>query len=515
MTENKKLRAAVYVRQSVREDQGIRQQEADCREEIGRRGWILTENHIYRDNRTSASKHRDHRTGWGQMLAAYDRGDFDVLVATEPDRLARQVQDLAEITAPKRDMHIVTVRGGVDTGGGDDLLLGLSVMLGQREVRTKHGRAERYARDRRDGGHPAPGLPPYGYRHQRKPLTGPDTRKQHWVVQDDEAEVVRWLFAEFNRGTTIYDLVKSLNERGSRTSRGALWGTSTIRRMLINPAYSALLVPLGSARAGGNEKVELHDCTPGAWEPLVSQDDLIAARSRALAPERLTHDGTTSRKWLLPGLAWCSVCGGAVRSAKNKSLRGYRCAVGHFHREARPVDDYVVHELLQALSRTNLRVVNRDAAEQVERLRTALKAAKAQHREALALWRSGTITADELSAERLRLEAEMDRDQAALRDAVSVDPVVEALTSEDLATYWEELPLSRRRSLIEAMTERIEISPVGNGVRVRTHEQAASSVSITWRESSRRWSFDTGRVYEVIGGVPMGRRAEIADLLST
>lgn len=63
-------RVAIYARQSVAEDQGIRQQLDDCRSEASRRGWVVSTEFV--DNDTSGSSLRGPKTHTGPDAALAD-----------------------------------------------------------------------------------------------------------------------------------------------------------------------------------------------------------------------------------------------------------------------------------------------------------------------------------------------------------------------------------------------------------------------------------------------------------
>ena len=207
------VRAALYARQSVQEDQGIAQQLADTRSEAERRGWPVVAEYV--DNDTSGSRRRAG-TGWGQMLAAFDAGDFDALIVTEASRLTRSSADVLEVRPPKRNVRIIVIRQGVDTAV-DDFGLRILVLIAEQEVKIKAERAARYAAARRAEGHPTSGLTPYGYRWLPASERGPDGSRLK--VVDEEADVVRSIFEDFLAGSSMGQIARDLNAAGFRTRK--------------------------------------------------------------------------------------------------------------------------------------------------------------------------------------------------------------------------------------------------------------------------------------------------------
>ncbi|KTS55746.1 hypothetical protein NS206_14870 [Microbacterium testaceum] len=136
------MRVGIYARQSVREDDGIEQQKAECAAEVEQRGWTLQD--VYVDNDVSASKDRGEGTAWARMLADIDAGRVDCIVVVAVDRLMRRLSDVLEVRPPRRDVRVVVVRGGIDTAdasGMGSFILGLFVLVAEQEIHTKTRRA--------------------------------------------------------------------------------------------------------------------------------------------------------------------------------------------------------------------------------------------------------------------------------------------------------------------------------------------------------------------------------------
>lgn len=353
-------RAAIYARQSTPQDEGIKRQVARCTALAEERGWPVTR--VYdRDNNVSASAPRGPSTDWAQMLRDIDAGLLDVVVAVNLDRLLRGIGDLNELLG--RGVQVVTVEADLDlsTETGE-LQATVLAAVARFEVRRKASRADSAAKTRRKAGHPPAGRVTYGYRWV--PKHARDESGTRYRIDPEEARVVRWMFTEALSDSPLGSICRELNNGTARdadglplgdssrmTRDGKAWGPSTVRRMLLSPFYAALLpesVPGAGMYRG--ERVDLDKCTPGAWEPIVTVDELRGTRRAMLDPARLQHDGT-ARRWLLSGLALCDRCGVPVRSARTrKGVHGYRCVRGHFLREGDIIDRYVSEVIVARLS---------------------------------------------------------------------------------------------------------------------------------------------------------------------
>lgn len=541
-----KLRAAIYVRQSVREDQGIAQQIADCQRRADGEGWHVMD--VYNDNRTSASKPRGSGTDWARMLADIDAGRIDVVVCVKAARLLRRVEDVLEIT--KRDVRVVTTGDGIDTASAfGKAILTIIVALAEEEIREKEARALPYRVARRELGHPTPGRVPFGY--SWVPKLQRDETGTRYAVVPVEAAVLRFMSREFlataglgsgalgsiaatlNAGEATDEHGEPLGEF-SKTTRpkldrnanvireGKRWTTTTIRRMLLSPFPAALLPPkMPEGEHYSAARVDMSKCTPGAWEPILTADAVRAARSILLNSTRLKHDGDTRAKHLLSGIGRCAVCGGPIRSAQVKTTapapdRAYRCTKGCFVRAAAMIEAYVSEAVVSLLSTPGLlQWVPEDGAD-IDAMRARQTALRSDRDDAETLYAEGAISAATLRTKTATLDPEILAVDAAITAALQSDPLAEIVTSEDVRGMWNSITTARRRAILGALVDRVEIGPVGKGVRVLTLEAAEGTVLMSWKRVEHRVSLTRSR--SLSAGrplVPLDARGAVAAALNS
>jgi site-specific DNA recombinase len=366
-----RLRVVIYARQSVKEEQGIQQQIDDCRAEAKHHGWLVVDE--YKDDGTSGSKERGPKTDWAKMLKSFDAGEFDALLANDVDRITRSLTDVLEVRLPKRDIRVLTVRGGIDTTDSTgDYLVKQLVILAEREVKLKGDRAQRYAVERRKAGRPTPGKTPHGYLWV--PAIDRDDAGTRYRIDKNEASDVKRIFSEFLTGAPMGQITRDLNNAGRKmrtNSQGVAfkWHSSSVRRVLMNPLYAALLPLAQPTGEFDTAKISLEECSSGAWEKIIDADVVTTTRNR-LVGVKPNHSGT-SRRWLLSGLAVCAVCLAPVRSARgethptaradgtgkadSKRYHAYRCVEVHFMRKGDIVDEYINEVCIAWLSKPDLR----------------------------------------------------------------------------------------------------------------------------------------------------------------
>lgn len=489
-----KPRAAIYARQSIKKDDGITLQLEHCRKEANERDWEIVAK--YEDNHISGSRERDETSGWGAMLDAYDKGKFDTLIVNEVSRLTRRIVDVLEVRPPKRDIRIIVRRGGIDTDDPmGDFIFKLFVLIAEQEVELKKARAKVFAAQNREQGHPTAGRVAYGYTWV--PKTHRDEKQTRWAINEDEAEIVQQIFKGFFAQLSMKEIARRLNAEGHRTRSGHMWGASTIRRILLNPVYAGLLAPAQPDGQFRMENIVLEECQPGAWEKIVTYDEIVATRGKILNTKPL-HDGT-ARKWLLPGIAICGGCGGPIRSAvaKNRpravkgkkakppkeTYHAYRCATvgkGCFQRAGDIIDEYIKEACILRLSQD-------DAADLFvpdDGLDIGVLHARRQELEARSEFiyedaaRRGRFDAARKSLDDLDEELRVVNDQIA--EVLNREPLAELAAVDDIRAWWENASLTQQRTLVQMLMVPT-IHPVGPGRRVHDLERVMETVSIEWR----------------------------------
>lgn len=312
------VKAAIYVRQSKDNLEGIERGLNEARRMVEGRGWTLVGE--YADNAVSASKDRKPGTDWSRLLDDIQAGKVDTVVGIDMDRLLRRVHDVLELI--NLGVTIVTLDGDLNTTTAEGRRRAIDQANGaQFETDRKSERQIRANNNRRNlegGALPVPGKRRFGY------------QKGNILLDPEEAPLVRWAFAEVLAGSSVYSIAKGLGK-----------GVDTVGGVLRNPAYAGWLTR-GEYTKGRRVTMELIEADPRV-ERIVSRGTFEQAQV-ILSTKQKTSPGNKVR-WLVSGLASCSVCGGVVRY----NAGNYRCKVGHVLLEAEVLEREVIEELLYVL----------------------------------------------------------------------------------------------------------------------------------------------------------------------
>lgn len=490
--ENTSRRAVIYARQSVDVEQGINQQLDRCRAKARELG--LTVVAEFTDNDVSGSKDRGDSTAWAKMLRSYDEGVFDIIVVNDVDRLTRRLIDIVEIRPPRRNIRVIVARGDIDTADPTgDFVFAQLVLLAEREIKVKQQRHQAYAVERRKKGHPSPGHPTYGYRWV--PAIERDAEGTRYAVVPEEAEIVRRVFAEFHAGASMRQIAADLRSDGVPTANGGQWHSSSVRRIVMNPVYAGLLP---ASQPSGKHDIRHSDIStsiPGAWEPIVSVDEVILAREKLLAhPPR--HDGN-ARKWLLGGYAVCGRCGSVVRSARaakhayvrrdgvalpERYYHSYRCPECSLQRRGNDLDDLVGRIIVERLARPDAAelLVPQDDEVDVLALSRHRDALTARQADVVRLVASGKVPLAAAESSLDEILKEIEQVEAQIAAATASNPLADVITTADTQRWWDEATLGRRRAVMELLLTPV-ILPVGKGYRPSAARPIESTIEIVWK----------------------------------
>ena len=495
------MRAAMYLRQSLANGEGIERQRSRCRALIDARDWTLVQEYV--DDDVSASKTRGPGTAWHAMLNA--KG-IDVIVAVNLDRLLRQQKDL--IALIESGMKVTTLEGEIDlTSASGEMQASVLTAMARFEARRKGERQVRANAHRRERGLPPGGRRAFGYtvlsageamtsrvRTADDGTTWPDFGHEPHPV---EAGAVRQGYALALAGASLRSIAARWNAEGLTTTLGFAWDATTVRAVLSNPRNAGLVPPPREPGAPSTPHyLSLDDLPVGAWEPLVDVGTWKAARDLLADPGRRSTSGPLP-KTLLSGIARCGLCGSTVRSGVTNGIRLYRCnGSGHMSRKRDDADHFIQHVILDRLARPEVAeaILRREDGPDVSAMRADLLAAQTAESNVLALVSQGLTTMDRAAASLRDVRERIGALDAAITDAGRESVLTELLGQVTgdydarwaaLAVLWESIDIDRQRAVVRALVGVSMRSP-RRGSRPPKDEAGRLShtedtIDLTWR----------------------------------
>lgn len=187
--------------------------------------------------------------------------------------------------------------------------------------------------------------------------------KDYLLIDEEQAEVLRWAAKEYAEGATIMGLVAQLQERNVPTPTGQpIWTRNALRRLLTdvrNTGTGAQMFINPSPKAKRNlDPVDLPDGTYPAIIDVETYQQIITRTQTN--KEEAARNGAEPENFLLrAGFVHCSVCGYRMAGCKVRNWRNkggdfryvYICPPSHkcpgYKVVARRLDELVWNELVQ------------------------------------------------------------------------------------------------------------------------------------------------------------------------
>lgn len=331
--------AAIYTRVSTGAQAGeehfsLATQEAACREYCAAHALTVSEAHVYREVHSGGELWE--RGALTALRASLRRREFGTVVVYALDRLSRKQTHIAIIAdeCERAGVSLLFVTETFEDSATGAFLRNAKAFAAELEREKIRERSMRGKRARIAAGKvPNYGMDLYGYRRDRAAGVR--------VIHEPEAAVVRDLFAWVAAGASLHECVRRLVDAGTpppgagkvryTEERVRRWGTSSVARILDNPAYRgegyALRIP-ASHRAGspGLRPREEWVRLPDATTPAIVSPALWAAAARQRAANRGAATRNRVRPALLRGRIRCARCGGTMSPETDRNgHRIYRC----------------------------------------------------------------------------------------------------------------------------------------------------------------------------------------------
>ena len=285
------MNAVVYARFSSHRqgEQSIEGQVAEAERFAAVHGLTIVK--VYADR--AQTGRNDNREQFQLMLADAAKHAFDALIVWKTDRIGRNKEEIAlnKYHLKKNGVKIYYVAEAIpDTPEGiilEAVIEGMAAYYSEQlSQNVRRGMKNSAQKGRYTGG-----TCPMGYTI---------TADKKYEVDPKYAPVVREIFQLYSEGKTITEIVKILNDKGLRTSRGHAFTHNSLRTVLKNKKY------IGTYEYNGEVSIE------NAVPPIVDVDvfnkvqDLLAFNHKAGAHKKAKVD------YILFGKIFCGKCGAGM-----------------------------------------------------------------------------------------------------------------------------------------------------------------------------------------------------------
>lgn len=431
------------------------------------KGWDVRE--VYRLDAVSGKSVIEHSEA-KRMLADVKKGKITGLVFSKLARLARNTKELLEFADyfKKHDADLVSLDESLDTSSPAGRFLFVMIgALAEFERGEIASRVQASVPIRAKLGKPLGGSCPFGY-----------AWKDGKLVPDEKDAPVRKLlyelYLEHGRKRTVAQI---LNERGYRTRGGGLFSMTTITRLIKDPTAKGVRIANATKSLGKNKPIGHKPESEWVYhqvEPIVSEELWVACQALLEGSRNKYKRPAKKTVHLFAGYAHCR-CGGKMYVTSNNKNR-YVC---YGCRKIKiPIVDLegVYHEQLRTFAVSPIEVARHVAAANemlgekqrlIEVLSGEREKLKAAQDRVYELYMSREIEKEAFGerhrpiVERL---AQIKEELPALQAAVDVMKITQISEEEvrtaasNLYDRWTALPFGEKRSIVEAITEKIVIA---------------------------------------------------------
>ena len=299
------MRAALYSRYSS-DNQSIASIDAQlraCRDYCARNNYAIVQEFVDE----ALSGRNDDRPAFQEMISAAKMKQFDVLVCHKIDRFSRDRYDHSHykrilqknnIKLEYSDQRIDDTPEGALT---ESMLIGLSEYYSRNLAReVMKGMNEKAHKCKHNGG-----TPPLGY----------DVNEEHdYMVNEHEAEAIRFIFGSYAGGMSLGKITLELNARGFHPKRGGIFGKNSLHDILKNEKYIGVY-RFGRVKTGPDGRRNTHKDNPdaivGTLPRIVDDETWKVVQLKMLQNKEKAGRFSARREYLLSGLLRCK-CGAAM-----------------------------------------------------------------------------------------------------------------------------------------------------------------------------------------------------------
>ena len=393
--------AAIYVRKStaqtgMSEDaRSVERQKARARDYAARRGWTVSEEHVYEDDGISGAEFA-RRPGFQRLIETLKRlSPFQFLIVMDESRLGRESIETAHVlkqlmVAGVRIFAYLDDREVVLDNLADKMRLAFTGLMDEGERYRAQQRTFDALHRKALMGHVTGGRV-YGYDNveiQSSVLDAYGRPKRDHVerrINEAQAAVVRQIFRLSAEGKGMVSIARLLNDEGRpapRNSQGRKisWSPSSVRSLLFRRLYLGEVIwnktkkrnPWGiqqQRKRPDKDWIKI----PMPQLRIISESDWKAAHDRLNATRAVYLRGTKGELWgrpastldskyLLTGLVKCGLCGGSlyVKSSSRKGQRAFSYGCMTFHLRGRAACTNSLLVPMEAANEAVLKVLGQD-----------------------------------------------------------------------------------------------------------------------------------------------------------
>ena len=300
--------AVIYARYSSerQNEQSIDGQIRIINQFAEKEGYTIIDTYIDR----ALTGRNDDRPSFQKMIADSSNKAFQYVIVYKLDRFSRNRYDSAVYKKKLKDNGVRVISATENITDTPEGVIMESILEGYSEYYSKE-LAQKIIRgnyESRSKGQYTGGAVIYGYRIDQN---------KKYVVNKEEAEIVRKIFSDVANHKKIVDIVSDLKGKGIPYKDGEEWSLNGVARMLRNEKYK------GIAKFG---ELVYDNIVPA----IVTEEDFDEVRKELEKHKHKTKANLVDYKFLLSDKVYCGDCGKLLNghtgtSRTGKTYHYYKC----------------------------------------------------------------------------------------------------------------------------------------------------------------------------------------------
>ena len=289
--------AVIYARYSSQgqNEQSIEGQIRICKEYAENNGFTVVK--TYTDKARTGTN--DSRPEFQRMIKDADNGQFEYIIVYMFDRFARNRRDsimYKEMLKQDYGIRVISATQPISDDEGGEFYEMFLEWNDEKYSKRLSKRVKNGLDMSVENGTFCGGYLVYGYKLRQEPIIGKRNRFMKYVeIDEEQAEIIRYAFTEYDKGTDKKEIAATLNARGKRYN-GKPFKGRTFDKWLNNQKYT------GEFYFGGRLCNNTY--------PAIIDKDLFERVQKRLAKNRYFAGGTATARvpYLLTGKAFCAHC---------------------------------------------------------------------------------------------------------------------------------------------------------------------------------------------------------------
>ena len=310
----------------------IKNQKAILKKYADDNGFINTE--FFVDDGVSGTTF--DRPDFQRMIAEMESGKIGTIIVKDMSRLGRdylKVGYYTEIAFPNAEVRFIAINNGVDSANQQDSdFTPFLNIINEWYAKDTSKKIRAVFKAKGESGKPLCTTPPFGYKKD------PDD-KNHWIVDEDAAKVVKYIFQLCIEGYGPTQIAHKLKDEGIFTpsyyfksiglyptaiitEEPCKWSARTVANILDKQEYLGHTINFKTRRKSYKIKKKI-DNDPSEWKIFKNKHEAIIDEETFNTVQRI-RNGRRRRTLLgdmplLSGMVYCADCGAKLYQVRSKA----------------------------------------------------------------------------------------------------------------------------------------------------------------------------------------------------